>query len=221
MKNFIAYRKTTGLKTFLSVIVSLTFMIVWLPFLRAIFDGSSYHWGTEFFGMGFYGSGVNADFIFIIIQLLFYAALIISFYWVKNRNLFYGLLGLWFINVFGNLLADIMINGDTMFHGDTLNVHLSITWIVVPLSVLALVIIGLVIREDQRMEDVSLEWNHRNRMMMFIILGPVPIQAVLFAIGEPHGITDQIGVIISILQSFLIPMIIRPGNSRVQSTQIA
>ena len=210
MKNMIAYRKTTRLKTILSVIVSITFLIVWLPFLRAIFDGRSYHWGTEYFVFLIYGAGVNLDFIFVVIQLLFYAALMISFYWVKNRNIFYGMLSLWFLNVFGNLLFDIIMNGDTMFHGDTLGVHISITWIVVPLSVLALLMIVLVIREDLAEAEQSIGWNMRNRNLMFLILGPLPIQAVLFAIGEPHALTDEIGVIISILQCFLIPIFLRP-----------
>lgn len=220
MKNFIAYRKNSGLKTLLSVIVSITFLIVWLPFLRAIFDGSSYNWGTEYFGFDIYGSGVNIDFIFVIIQLLFYAVFMISFYWVKNRNWFYGFLGLWFINVFGNLISDILINGDTMFHGDTLNVHLSITWIVVPLSLLALVLIIFVIKEDLKAEEELISWSPKNRLMLFVILGPLPVQGLLFAMGEPHGITDQIGVIISILQCFLIPLIMRPRASNTVAQQI-
>ena len=133
---------------------------------------------------------------------------------MKNRNWFYGLLVLWFLNVFGNLLFDIVWYGDTMFHGDTLNVHVSLTAIVVPLSLLALVMIFFLVKWDRKAAEESIVWNRRNRQLMWIILGPLPIQAVLFAIGEPHGITDQVGVIISIVQSFAIPVFLRPFQVR-------
>ncbi len=32
------------------------------------------------------------------------------------------------------------------------------------------------------------------------MLAPIPVQVVLFHVGEPHGITDKIGVIIALLQ---------------------
>ena len=104
-----------------------------------------------------------------------------------------------------------------MFHGDTLNVHISITWIVVPLATLALFMIFLVIREDLAAGGQTISWNMRNRNLMFLILGPLPIQAVLFAIGEPHALTDEIGVIISILQCLLIPIFLRPNEHQMVS----
>lgn len=187
-------------------------MTTWLPFLRAIFDGESYRWGTAYFGFTFQGAGVNLDFIYVVAQLLFYAALMVSMYWVRNRSYYYVLLGVWFVNYFGNLISDIIINGDTMFHGDTLNVHISITWIILPLSLLAMFLVLLVIRSDRNATEQITPWSAKNKMLLFVILGPLPIQAVLFAVGEPHGITDQVGVIISILQSFLIPIILRPQS---------
>jgi len=73
-----------------------------------------------------------------------------------------------------------------------------------------LMLIFLVIKADRKAEEQIIPWSTKNKTLLLIILGPLPIQAILFAIGEPHGITDQIGVIMSILQSFLIPMIVRP-----------
>lgn len=217
MKNLIAYRSSTKLTSILTFIMSLTFMIVWLPFLRAIFDGSSYQWGTVYYGLSIHGAGVNADFIFVVIQLLFYTALFFSIYWVRNRVWFYGLLIIWYFNVFGNFISEIIMNGDTMFHGDTLNVHISLTWIIIPLSLLALTLVYFVIRADRRAEEQYILWSKKNRVLLYIILGPLPVQAVLFAIGEPHGITDQIGVIMSIIQSFAIPEILRPNKVMVSS----
>lgn len=205
-----AYRAPTGLTNLLTFLISATFMTTWLPFLRAIFDGESYQWGTNYFGLLFYGAGVNSDFIYVVIQLLFYSSLMISMYWVQNRTWYYGLLVLWFVNFFGNLISDIVINGDTMFHGETMNVHISITWIVLPLSFLAMLLVYGIIRTDKSGQEQSIPWSIQNTRLLFIILGPLPIQAILFASGEPHGLTDQIGVIISIAQCFFIPFILRP-----------
>ncbi|MEQ9403738.1 MAG: ubiquinol cytochrome C oxidoreductase [Cyclobacteriaceae bacterium] len=214
MKTQIAYRKTSRLLTSFSILISLTFMIVWLPLVRSVFDGVSYQWGTNFYGFQIQGAGITPSFSFLVIQLAFYAALIWSMYWVKNRYLFEGLLVLWFFNVFGNLLSDIIINGDTMFHGDTLNVHISITWIIVPLSILAIIFIIFIILADRKADNQSIHWNARNTRLMWLILGPIPILGLLLASGEPHGITDQIGVIIAIAQCFLIPLIFRPYGSK-------
>ncbi|MEQ9147687.1 MAG: hypothetical protein RLP13_05385, partial [Cytophagales bacterium] len=126
------------------------------------------------------------------------------------------LLGLWYLNSFGNLLVYMLLQDDVMFHGDTLNVHISLFWIVIPLSIIALFLVYNVIVKDMKSENVSIKWNKKNNIYLLLILGPIPIQAILLASGEPHGITDQIGVIISILQCFLIPLILVPRKSKAQ-----
>lgn len=214
MKTPIAYKHSTKLLTGLSILISLTFIIVWLPFLRSIFDGISYQWGLVYFGFGISGAGVTPSFIFVILQLLLYAALLWSMYWVKNRVVFRFLLAFWWLNVFGNLLSDIIINGGTMFHGDTLNVHVSLTWIVVPLSLLALFLIYRVIRQDQSTPVMNTQWSPKNRIFLLLILGPVAIEGVLFSMGEPDGVTDQIGVFMALAQAFLIPLILRPSSGK-------
>ncbi|NMM47584.1 ubiquinol cytochrome C oxidoreductase [Marinigracilibium pacificum] len=218
MKNLIAYRKTDLWKNILMFLFSLTFMIVWLPFIRSIFDGESYVWGTEYFGFWLRGEGVTPEFLFLIIQLVFYVGLFYSMYWVKNRNIFYSLLVVWWVNFFGNLLFDILKNGDTVFHGDTLNVHVSISAIVIPLSVIALFVIFMAIKSDMNAIEKHIEWKSKNSILLAIILGPLVVQAVLLATGEPHGVTDQIGVILALIQCFTIPFIYRPyQNSEVKS----
>lgn len=210
MKTLTAYRQPNVWTNVLTFFLSLTFMIVWLPFVRSLFDGVSYQWGTEYFGFLIYGAGVTPSFVFLILQLALYVALFVGLYHMRNRKLYAALLGIWWINVFGNLIFDIIVNGDTMFHGDTMNVHISLTAIILPISALALFLVIQVIRSDFRSEEFSFPWTSKNNLMMYLILGPLPIQAMLLASGEPHGITDQIGVIISILQCFLIPFIFRP-----------
>ena len=221
MKNLIAYRKSTTLKKVLSFIIAITFMIVWLPFVRCIFDGESYQWGAEYFGQMVHGKGVDGSFIFLVFQLAIYVALFYSIYWVRNRIWFYVMLAIWFINVFGNQIAEILINGGTMFHGDTLNVHISVTWIIIPLSIIALLLVIIVIREDINAKEVEIPWNAKNRFYAWVILGPLPLQALLLSMGEPHATTDEIGVVISIVQCFLIALIYRPYPSKIIQTSVA
>ncbi len=210
MESFIAYRKPSRLTTLLTFVISLTFMVTWLPLLRSILDGSTYQWGMTWFGLQFSGAGINRDIVFLLVQLLFYAALMVSMYRVRNRSIYHGLLVVWFIHVFGNLLSEIIINGDTLFQGDTLNVSISLTSIIIPLSILAFALILLEIRADRKAEPVQIPWTSKNSTLAWIIFGMLPIQALLLATGEPHGLTDEIGVILTILQCFLIPLILRP-----------
>ncbi len=218
MGTFAAYKKSNRLTTLLTVLISLTFMIAWLPFLRSVLDGRSYQWGINYFGFQLHGAGITPDFVFLVLQLALFAGLFIAMYRVRNRLVYYVLLAVWFFHTFGNLLADIIVNGDSVFEGDTLGVKVSLTWIVVPLSVLALSLIFMEIRADRRAAPQEIPWVAKNRNLLWLILlGPLPVQAVLLATGKPHGLTDQIGVVMTILQSFLIPVILRPypGKTRV------
>ncbi|WP_296701391.1 ubiquinol cytochrome C oxidoreductase [Algoriphagus sp.] len=208
MKNLIAYRKPNIWTNVLSVLISITFMIVWLPFVRSIFDGSSYVWGTQYFGFTIKGAGITPSFIFIIAQLALYAAVIIGLYRMRNRIMYGALLSIWWINVFGNLIFDILKNGDSMFHGDTLNVHVSITAIILPLAAVALLLIVQVLRTEK--ESISISWTKKNRALLKFFFAMLPLLFLLLFSGEPHGITDQLGVFIAIAQCFYIPLIFRP-----------
>ncbi len=212
MTTLTANRKNHGLANALLFIVGITFLVTWLPLLRSLFDGQSYQWGLSYFGYFLGGKGVTPAYLFLVIQLLFYGVLFMSFYWIKNRIVHYVLMGIWWVHIFGNLLFDIYTSGDTEFHGETMNVHVSLSAIVIPLSLVTILLMILTIRKDMHAGNVMISWSRRNTMLALIILGPLPIQAILLASGEPHGITDQIGVLISIAQCLAIPFIVRPYN---------
>ena len=212
MKNLIAYRTPNIWTNVLSFFISLTFMIVWLPFIRSLFDGSSYVWGTEYFGLKLTGAGVTPSFFFLILQLSLYAAVIIGLYRMKNRKLYFGLLGIWWVNVFGNLLFDILKNGDTMFHGETLNVHVSLTYFILPLSAFALFLIIMVMKSEK--VGAVIPWGKENKKLLYIFLGMLPVLFLLLSTGETSGTSDQIGVILAISQCFYVPFIFRPYKSK-------
>ncbi|MFY0627418.1 MAG: ubiquinol cytochrome C oxidoreductase [Reichenbachiella sp.] len=214
MNNLIAYRNPDIWKNTLSFMIAITFMIVWLPFIRSLFDGETYEWGTNYFGYYIGGKGVTASFIYLIIQMAFYIILMKSIYWIQNRNIFYALISLWFVNSFGNILFEVYQDGDAMFHGDTMNVHISILWIVIPLSALALALIIATIISDKNRTEVNIPWNYKNKVLAYIIFGFIPIQYLLLAFGETHGISDKIGVIISISQCYALPFMYKPWQSK-------
>ncbi|MDY8135875.1 hypothetical protein [Aquimarina sp. 2201CG5-10] len=214
MKKLQAVRSKNFLFLILSLCISMTFVTTWLPLLRCVFDGTSYRWGTGYYGLSFASRGFSTDYIVLIVFFFLYLALFASFYWVKKRIFFYLLLAWWWFHSFGNLLYYIVRNGDTMFHGDTLNIHISISKIVIPISILALILIIFVIIKDKKLAEVKIAWKRYNRIMALAVLLPISIQGVLFWIGEPHGLTDKIGVFIALLQCFAFPFIFIPSENK-------
>ena len=210
MTNLTAYRRRDGITTGLMFLIAITFLVVWLPLLRSVLDGETYQWGVNYFGVMIHGAGITTSLLFLVAQLMFYVALFWAMFRAKNRTLAYVLAGVWWVHVFGNLLFEIAREGDTMFHGETMNVHVSLSMIVIPLSLLAAVLIGLWIRKDMHSANIVINWSRRNTILALVILGPLPIQAILLGIGEPHATTDEIGVVISILQCLLLPLIFFP-----------
>ena len=77
-------------------------------------------------------------------------------------------------------------------------------------------IIAIVLK-DRKLPEMNILWNRKNTNKGLIIIALIPIQAILFATGEAHGLTDEIGVIIAILHSFLIQTIFFPVKNLKES----
>ena len=220
MKIPTACRLPTLRKNLLSLVMAITFMVTWLPFIRSLSDGTSYQWGMDYFGAFFNGQGLEGDFLFLVLSMAGYGALFFSMYWTRARAMFYGLLGIWYMHIFGSVLFDIYTNGDTVFQGETMDVNISITWIVIPLAVLAMALVIGVIREDLRDPGTQVAWSGINTTLAWLLLALLPVQVVLLAIGEPHGMTDKIGVIISIAECYMLPFLYRSYLPATTSTQV-
>ncbi len=213
MKSQVAIRESQIPFNVLLGLIGITFVLVWLPLWRCIMDGSSYQWGMSYFGHFFVSKGISADLWVLIIQVPFFALLIYSFYWLKNRTLFYILLLAWFVLVFGNYIYIVISEGGVQFQGDTLGINVSITGLVIGLSVVCLLAIAWVIWKDTRLEDKAIAWGRKNKLWASILLAFLPLQLILFATGEPHGTTDEIGVMITILQAILLPFVFIPRRA--------
>ncbi|MFN1833701.1 ubiquinol cytochrome C oxidoreductase [Balneola sp. MJW-20] len=214
MKKWIAVRKSNGLFNALMLVQGITFMLVMLPLLRVPSDGVTYAWGQTYFGIQLVSRGVSPDYFVLFLFLALFIAAFSSFYWAKNRVFFYGMMFIWWIHVFGSLFVDLLMTGDIVFHGDTLNVHISMMNLVLGLALIAAVLIFFVIRKDQKMQNEHISWNRQNNLKALFILCPIVLQVIFFATGEPDGLTDSIAVIITIIQSIIFPLIFIPSKER-------
>jgi len=184
-------------------ITGLTYATTWLPFLRGLMDGESYTWGTTLFGHVFSGSGTQGDFYFVVLNAFLGLWLLLSFYWSRWRMVFYGLLVLWNGSMIANAFYEVFFGQGYTFQGDTLGVNVDLSYVILPLMLGIGYLTGVVIKKDARY-PFKARWTWKNTYWLLGLLLPLPVQYFLLHGGEPHGLTDQIGVIIALLQVFLL-----------------
>jgi hypothetical protein len=183
----------------LLLITCLSMMGTWLPLLRGLFDGPSYRWGNTLFGMSFSGNGIDGDYYFVVVNAVVGFLLLYTFYHTHKRVLFYTLLALWYITVVGNVCWTIFAGEGLYFHGDTLGVHLNLGYVVLPMVALLTVWVTWLVATDPRYGKVY-TWKMKNNRWLIVVLAMLPVQFFLLRTGEPHGLTDKIGVVMALSQ---------------------
>ena len=190
---------------------ALTTLVFWLPCVRGLFDGTSYQWG----GFGFSGRGIRGDYWFVAgASLLAIALQYLA--WRGPRAPFYALLGGWHLYLaFTTTAAAIADPASLRFQGETLGVDVSFA-VAAPVfmgSAAALVLFWMA--RDARSATARPAWNawtQRNTRWVLALTALLPMQLILLRAGEPHGTTDQIGVLITIAQWFLLSIALRPAR---------
>ncbi len=181
---------------------ALTTVVFWLPTLRGAFDGPSYEWGL----FGFGGRGVSGDYWFPVLgSAIALCAQYLA--WRGPRLPFYVLILGWSGFLAAGMLSLAVGNpGSLRFRGDTLGIDISIAVLGPALfglwAVLAAIWIGLDVRG--RATRTMTSWSNRNSRWLIALLALLPIQFVLLRFGEPHGLSDQIGVLVTIVQWLLV-----------------
>lgn len=199
---------------------ALSTIIFWLPFVRGLFDGATYEWGLA--GMG--GTGISGDYWMPVLGAAFAIALR-YFGWRGARMPFHALLLLWLVPLgAGATWLTLTQPEDFRFQGDTLGVDVSLAWAgPVIFGGFALLGIFWVIRDlrSGRKREAP-PWTPTNQRLLIALVALLPIQLVLLRFGVPHGTTDQIGVILTMLQWFLLGAALAPKrparSSGVQQT---
>lgn len=181
----------------------LTGATTWLPFLRCLFDGKTYQWSTSFLGYTLTSAGINLPYLYILFWTGIWLFLMYSFFWIRNVRIFQFLLIVWFGSMLTNMSYDIFRGESFMFHGDTMGVHLDLTPFIMTFMVVVILLVAIVLMG--RKADMILGfWSKRNTRWLIALSIWIPLQAIFFATGEPHGSTDEIGVVISLLQVILV-----------------
>ena len=195
---------------------ALTTLVFWLPFVRGLFDGASYQWG----GFGFSGRGTSGNYWFVALASLLAIALQ-YLAWRGPRAAFYALFGGWHLYLaFTTASAAISDPASLRFQGDTLGVDVSFA-VAAPvfMGVAAAAVLFWIVR-DARIATPRAAWTHwtqRNTRWALVLTALLPMQLLLLRVGEPHGTTDQIGVLITIAQWFLLSIALRPAGQAHRS----
>ena len=184
---------------------SLTTVAFWLPTVRGAFDGASYEWGL--FGLG--GRGTGGDYWLPLATSL--AAIALTAGARRGRRW-----ALWAIAAWSLLLTLALSifmatsREDFRFRGDTLGIDVSLRW-VGPVVLAAATLLTLVsaTREHASANGVPTS-NSLNWSWLAALTLALPIQFALLRLGAPVSSLDQVGVLLTIVQWFLIGRIFAP-----------
>ena len=192
--------------------VAFVTIVSWLPLIRVLFDGVTYQWGTTWFGTGFNSAGLEGDWWMLPVQLAF-ATTVLYFGYRGPRKPFYTLLPLWFGLYFADIAFAFYKNPEgLMFHGDTLDLHFNMGYPLLGIAGALLVLAIYWLMRDQKAGNTypQTPWSKRNKTLG-IIAGVlmVPIYFLL-STGEPHATTDEIGVILIMIQWGIINAALYP-----------
>jgi hypothetical protein len=194
------------------VLTAFTMIVIWLPLIRGLMDGSSYQWGHSLLGKQFGGRGVSGDYWLLVLQAIIGVALVFLG-WRGAKQPFHWLLLLWnasgVLNAFYNA---IQFPEDYRLQGDTLGVDVSLAWVAPVfwsiLMVLSLLWVTRDLKSGATKETPT--WQKSNRVLLIITAAMLPVQFLLLRFGEPHGPRDQIGVILTMTQWFVFNLALVP-----------
>lgn len=136
-------------------------------------------------------------------------------------NLDHWLLLIWTIPSFIDATYNaIRFPENYRFRGDTLGVDVSLAW-VGPLffgGLAALSVVWVIRDLRQRQARETPAWNRANTILFAIAIALLPVQFALLRFGEPHGTTDQIGVLLTIAQWVILNMAFAPRERKATAS---
>ena len=182
---------------------SLTTLVFWLPLIRGAFDGASYHWALA---PTISGSGMQ-DSYWVLVAGSSFALIVVFLGWRGARSPFRWLLLAWhsFLGI-GSLYLAATQAESFVFRGDTLGISFSLAW-VAPLTCggFAFAAMYWVWRNSNNEGRRFVRpWGRSNTLWLLALGLLLPLQFILFRLGEPNSPMDQIGVIVTIGQWMLV-----------------
>lgn len=173
--------------------------------VRGAFDGPSYQWGL--FGLG--GRGVGGDYWFPFLGASI-ALAVVAGGW-RNRRWAFNTIAAWSVLVFAVVVAAVASSPtDFRFRGDTLGIDVSLA-VVGPVLFGTSALLSQVAawRVHLRRQVAAVEWQTRNWRWLTALVGALPFQFALLRLGGPDSLSDQIGVVITIVQWFMVGRVFR------------
>lgn len=194
------------------IYVILSGITYWLPTFRGLFDGSSYEWGGW---MGAGGKGVGGDYwLLLLFTVILVTTVILG--WRGIHKPFRWFLLAWFIIIivqsgFWFFADSVQIKGDTFNY----SFSMPIGKIVFPVDLLFFVLALIwIVRDIKLKKSVRFtSWNKTNRNLLILFFCLVPVQFVLLRFFDHVEITDQIGVILTVFQWFLLNLSLYPWKT--------
>lgn len=199
-----------GLLKAILVYVGLSMIWIWLPLVRGLMDGPSYRWAWS---NQIHGSGVGGSYWVLILTAAFGLA-VLYLGWRGARGPFPWLLLIWQISLLGQSIP-LALSG-VVFEGDTLGVRIPVRWSLAALDLFFLLLIALWVVRRRQIGGASapLPWAPGNRWLLAVVTGLLPVQFGLLRFGEPDGLSDQIGVILTLIQLGLLNAALYPWHPR-------
>lgn len=199
--------------TVLWIWISFRTLLPWLVFFRLTFEGPSYSWGTEYFGRMFHSSGLARIDFLVVYALL--AVGIFILYQLRHYNFRLAASAVLIYLAFfaANAVYELLRGEPVIFQGDTLGVTMNVSAAFFVLQ-FGMLLVGVAwwfgIRGVTTGECRPL--SGRRRTIVKLCVAFVPVQLVLLIFGEPHALTDEIGVIGTLIQGALLAWAFYPGS---------
>ena len=193
---------SSAIRGALIFLITLSAIIVWLPFSRSWMDGDSYVWGLPILGLDLSGRGLGGAY-WVLPPLVALAGVSLWAGWRGSRRIFGVLSGLWFMIWFVSVVVMRITDGPIMFYGDTLDVAYDISAMAVAITGTGLMASFVMIRAPE-LDATGLQWAPLNTTFGIFLAALYAVVWGLLVNGEPNGQSDQYGVLALLAMPVLV-----------------